>query len=308
MPIDHRAGYSEDTAVKQRDFSYVLGVLLKVAQSCMRQEWAHREFLYFDLNAGPGAVGGIEGSPLIFTRLALQLGLPFRAFFFEQDDDSAESLRLALEAVTPPAERHRLRIVRGDHCHGVPWVLGEHLGVLTSRQRKWAYGLAYGDGNGKTDAPFAPMADLASAFPRVDLLLNVNATVYKRQRGGDPAAGFLLDDVSGIRKAHRLIRKPVGIHQWTMVFQTNWSGAPEFGQIGFRNLRSAEGRAIAEKVNFSKREIGVDGPPFVTVRPTGPMPSISVTRGSSPFGGPPSSVAAASASGATRQGPRSRTT
>ena len=293
MPLDRGAGYSEGTVIKQRDFTYVLGVLLRVAQSCMARSWAYPEFLYFDLNAGPGIVGGIEGSPLIFMRAALSMGLPFRAFFFEKDKASAYALRDALESVCPQPQRDRLRVVHGDHTRGVDWKLTDDLSGLPS---KWVYGLAYGDGNGRTDAPFTPMAALAERFSQVDLLLNVNATVYKRERGAKPEAGFLLDGIGSIKKAHRLIREPVGIHQWTMLFQTNWIGAPEFEQIGFRRLNSDEGREIAARVNFSKREIER---PFVLRRPIGPTPNTFAIRDSSLSAPSSSSGVAASVSGAT---------
>lgn len=248
MPIEHAAGYSADTIVKQRDFKYVLDVMLDVAASCMqRYAGAHKEFLYFDLNAGPGVVGGIEGSPLIFTQMALEKDLPFRAYFFETVEESAYLLREALESVCPPKQRKQLRIILGDHNWTVPWAIKERLADVP---RKWVYGLAYGDGNGKLDAPFGPMVDLATRFRQVDLLLNVNATVYKRERGANPAAGFLLDRVGEIDKAHRLIRTPVGVHQWTMLFQTNWVQSPRFEQIGFSPLDSDAGQRIAARVNF----------------------------------------------------------
>lgn len=298
MPLDHGAGHSEDTAVKQRDFGYVLGTLLKVANAVMQRDYAHKEFLYFDLNAGPGVVGGVEGSPLIFARMAATLGLPFRAFLFEEDDENARRLSDALRDVCAEhgADVRRLQIIPGDHNKSVPWFIQEHLASLPSR---WTYGLGYGDGNGKTDAPFGPMAALAARFPRVDLLLNVNATIYKRLRGANPSAGFLLDDLSVIKKAQRLIREPVGIHQWTMVFQTNWDRPPEFGEIGFRRLDSDEGRRIAGTVNFSKPERRGRGQlrlAFEDGRPTAPMPSTSDTPVSVPCAPLPSHGATASAS------------
>lgn len=302
MPLDESAGFSADTAVKQRDFGYVLGVLLKVAQSCMQRSWAHGEFLYFDMNAGPGVVGGIEGSPLIFVKTALEIGLPFRAFFFEEKRGNADRLQVALESACPESQRDRLKVIVGDHNWTVPWALKEHLATVP---RKWVYGLGYGDGNGKTDAPFGPMEALAARFPQTDLVLNVNATVYKRERGGNPSAAFLLDHLGSIDKAHCLIRRPVGIHQWTMLFLTNWIGAPEFEQIGFRALGSLEGREIAARVNFSKREVAGSPHPFGLSLPTEAMPSTSDTRSSSPSGRSSLSGAAASASDVTGRAPQS---
>jgi hypothetical protein len=252
-------------------------------------------------------VGGIEGSPLIFTRTALDIGLPFRAFFFEKDDDNALHLADALHELCKErgADGTRLQIIPGDHNSAVPWFVDTHLATLP---HGGVFGLGYGDGNGKDDAPFVPMAALADRFPQVDLLLNVNATIYKRLRGANPDAGYLLDSLGGIAKKHRLIREPVGIHQWTMVFQTNWATAPEFSQIGFRRLSSPDGRRIVEQVNFSKREVSGSTAPFAARRPIAATPSISGTPASSPSGPTPSPVAAASASGAAMPARPSPTT
>jgi len=298
MPIDNGAGHSDYTIIKQRDFERVLGTIIGVARSprCMGQAWAHKEFLYFDLNAGPGVVGGIEGSPLIFARRALEMGLPFRAFFFEQ---SNENVRRLSDALADLCERRgvstdRLQIIPGDHNRTVPWFVAEHLAKLP---RDWVYGLAYGDGNGRDDSPFGALAVLSKRFPRVDHLVNVNTAIYKRVRGARPDARFLMDDLAGITKEFRLIREPAGRWGWTMVLMTKWGKVPELREIGFRRLDSEEGRLIFERVNFSKPE-RESGHPFVQSRPIGPTPSTSVTPGSSPSAPMSSPAAMASASGA----------
>jgi hypothetical protein len=109
----------------------------------------------------------------------------------------------------------------------------------------------------------------------------------------------LLDDLSGIDKKYRLIRKPIGEWQWSMVMMTNWEKVPEFRELGFRRLDSQEGRDIFERVNYSKRERQAASPPFAPSLPIGPTPNTSVTPDFSPSAPSSSSVVAASASGAT---------
>jgi len=300
VPIENGAGHSEYTVTKQRDFEHVLDTILGVARSprCMGQAWAHKEFVYIDLNAGPGVVGGIEGSPLIFTRRALDLGIPFRAFFFESKSENVHRLSDALADLCESrgVSTDRLQIVPGDHNSTVPWFVETHLASLP---RDWVYGLAYGDGNGRDDSPFGPLATIAQRFPRIDHLVNVNTAIYKRVRGAHPDARFLLDDLAGIDKKHRLIRKPIGEWQWSMVLMSNWGRVPEFRELGFRRLDSEEGRDIFERVNYSKRERDDIARPFVQSPPIAVTPSTSGIPASSPFGPSSSSVAAASASAAT---------
>lgn len=309
MPLDSKAGHSEYTVTKQRDFEKVLNTILGVARSprCMGQSWAHKEFIYFDLNAGPGIVGGIEGSPLVFTRRVLDLGVPFRAYFFESDADNVRRLSDALAdlCASRGVSTDALQIIPGNHNHTVPWFVTEHLAGLPS---DWVYGLAYGDGNGRDDSPFGPLATLAKRFPRIDHLVNVNTTIYKRVRGALPDARFLQDDIAGIDKTVHLIRKPVGRWGWTMLLMTRWAGVPELRGLGFRRLDSAEGRRIFEGVNYSARERESAARPLGESRPIAPMPSTSVTPGSSPSVPMSSLVAAASASGATAPAQPSPTT
>lgn len=308
MPIDAAAGYSDDTGVKQRDFEYVLRPLLAVARSCMKQSWAHSEFYYLDLNPGPGIVGGHEGSPIIFLRTALSLGLPFRAFFFEKDEASVYRLREAAERACPPSERWRVRVVLGDHGYTVAAKMATDLAELP---KKWVYGLAYADPNGMIDLPLEPMASLAERFPQMDQLVNISATTYKRVRLAGQHPRYLLGDLKKIKKSVAMVREPVGRWQWTMVFLTNWAKAPEYKRAGFWRIDTPEGRDIVDRVNFSKseREAGrTASGPFGANRPTGAMRNTFGTPDSLPFGLSFSSGVAASASAATRPVPLSRTT
>jgi hypothetical protein len=299
MPIEHGAGHSEYTAIKQRDFEKVLSTFLRVARSprCMGQHWAHKEYLYFDLNAGPGYVNGIEGSPLIFARRALTERVPFREILFEADNDNVGRLSDALcnLCASRGVSADRIQVVPGDHNKTVPWFIAEHLGSLP---RGGCYGLAYGDGNGRDDSPFGPLAAIAERFSLVDLLVNVNSGIYKRVRGAHPDARFLENDLAGIDKKFSLIRKPAGQWGWTMVLMTNWANVPEFREIGFRRLDSEEGRRIFEQVNYSAREREAADSPLGQSQPTAPMPSTFVIPASSLSAPSSSSGVAASASAA----------
>lgn len=306
MPLENGAGHSDYTATKQHDFEHVLDTILGVARSpkCMGQDWAHKEFVYFDLNAGPGFVGGIEGSPLIFIRRAFDARIPFRAYLFEADAANVHRLSDAIVRLCESRgmSTNRIQIIPGDHNNTVPWFIAEHLADLP---RAGVYGLAYGDGNGRDDSPFGPLATIARRFRMVDHLVNVNSAIYKRVRGAHPDARSLLDDLAGIDKKFHLIRKPAGQWSWTMLLMTNWEKVPEFRELGFRRLESAEGRAIFERVNFSKRERDEAARPFVPSPPIAPTPSTSGILASSPSAPSSSSVAAASASGATPSAPPS---
>jgi hypothetical protein len=280
VPIDGAAGFSEYTAIKQRDFGYVMETLIKIAKSprCMGAEWAHPEYLYIDLNAGSGVVGGYEGSPLIFARAAQRLGLRFRGWLFERDQKSVYRLEQALrESCSDVAGC--FSIVCGDHNETVPRMLERGLHTLP---KDWVFGLVYADPNGQIDLPLGPMRLLAERFPRVDQLVNVGATTYKRTRGAGLSDAYLLDDLETVHKRHRLLRRVVGRWQWTMALLTNWPNAPEFSQIGFRKSTSAEGQQISRDINFSSKELSALLLPLDLSLPTVPMPSTSVIPASSP--------------------------
>jgi hypothetical protein len=117
-----------------------------------------------------------------------------------------------------------------------------------------ADGLVYADPYGLL--PVELLQQFALRFARVDQLLCVTATGYKRFRTA-ATPRYLQRDVQVIGKRYAWVREPVKGDAWqqTMIFLTNWNGWPHLKQLGFWSLASPEGRALMDRLNYSKPEM-----------------------------------------------------
>lgn len=282
MPFDGPAGFSKDTPVKQEHFRTVLQVHLLVVQAILQKHsWAHREYLYLDLTAGPGIVDGAMGSPLIFLQEATRLGIPFRAYFCEQKPNAVLRLREAvnrLHAKVGPFSGV-WSVLEGDSKDTIGSLIANKLRGLPAK----GYGLAYADPNG-TDIPIDTMRRLADVpkLATLDFLVHVGATHYKR---GGLKTGLLRTDLRRIGKPYMQFREPIGIHQWTFAILTGWNAFPKFAPIGFWPADSPAGQRIEDLLNLTREEFerrGMLPLPFDDPHPTEPTPNTCDTPGSAP--------------------------
>lgn len=66
MSKQNGVGISKYTQEKQRVFSSVLGMHLKIAKSIMSREgWVGKKYIYVDMHAGPGKYNGDNRLPII---------------------------------------------------------------------------------------------------------------------------------------------------------------------------------------------------------------------------------------------------
>jgi three-Cys-motif partner protein len=276
MPLDGSAGHGTTTATKQEHFTTVLGTHMATAMAIIaksrRGGWRHHpKYVYFDLNAGPGIVGGHVGSPLIFLRLATERRMPFEAHFFEKDPASAAALKeniklLALEIGPPPG---RVFVATGD-SNGLVATAIDKLETRTDR----TFGLVYTDPNNH-QIPIKAITTLAeqAKLQKIDFLFHVAGTAYKRVRGASGLDVQMSRDIRQAGKKLLLIRDPIGAWQWTFALATNWVDMPPFKSIGFHRVDQPDGEAVERRINSPLPK----GSPR-----TGRMPSTSVTRRSSP--------------------------
>lgn len=303
MPLQGSAGYSSYTPVKQEQFRYIVRTHLRIVQAIQAKHraYTHQEYFYFDLNAGAGMDGtGRAGSPLIFLEEATHLAMPFRAYFFERDPETAALLR---ESIGQLAERMGMlsgawKLSEGDHSDTIESATHEirSLDLL-------GYGLAYGDPNG-ADPPVAPMQTLTHirALKCLDYLIHVGATSYKRARNGRR----LSTDLRAVGKRHILLREPQDRWQWTFGLLTDWDQHPDFRKMRFHRAESVIGQEIERRMDLTREEYeeALRMPlPFpsemeeeipngdwpgnstgVQHRLTEPTPNTSAIRDSSPFG------------------------
>lgn len=272
--------YSDHTPVKLHQFQGIVQAHLRIVRGIFfRHRWAHRDYLYLDLNAGPGRyASGDAGSPLIFIDAAERTGIPYRAWFFEQDPGVASRLGTALDGVDRACGRSE--VIVGDHR-----TMGSRLAGELRQIEAPVYGLIYLDPPGSPVTGSVEVVRDLLAGPRccrMDVLVYVAATNQKRvaRSHGRP---HLLDDLAVIGKRHVWLRLPQGRHQWTFAILTDWNEFPEFRRMGFRRLGTPEGDELAERLNFSRgerMESAVLPLPFAGIQRTGPTPSTCDIHGS----------------------------
>jgi len=253
---DCSAMCSEHTPEKQRNFAYFLGAYLKSTKSIIaRSRLPGSSLFYIDMNSGPGAPYGQEGSPLIFIRHAQSVNIPYKAFLIEEDLRSVDSLRVYVK------DNPNVHVLPGDNNLILPQCLdriGSEYGGLSP------YGLCYADPNGPIDQ--LPFEALAAASLRretrvMDYLIHISATIIKRVRCNKQCAfkSDLNSMISKINKKHWVLWRPSGPFQWVFLWGTNWENPPLFKKFGCVSLKSPEGQNLIDMLSRSEPERSMSG-------------------------------------------------
>jgi len=233
---------SDTTEQKQEIFEKLLRNHINICLNIFDKFYIqNKTYQYIDAFAGPGKCNDdLDGSPLIFKRIALDhLVNIVPPYFFEIDTD---------HAITLQRELGMFGIVEvGNSKELVCKLLGSDT----------QYGIAYLDPYGGEDLykdAIEASRILASKYPKLDIVLNVNATSIKRPRGAGFTNLFLIDMLDSITKKSWIISEPYGKHQWTFAIGTNWPDWAEWESAGFYNLDSKDGQEILTILNFTKNE------------------------------------------------------
>ena len=138
-------------------------------------------YWHIDLNAGCGwnEVVDCEGSPLVFLREAEHAERRFNAVFCDLDAEAVRSLEGRLPAAPAGCV---VRTFAGDNADALD-AFGNWI-VAAGEKPQYAVGTCLADPNGVRSLPIDGLARFASAFPRIDLIVNLNISLFSRFRGG----------------------------------------------------------------------------------------------------------------------------
>lgn len=224
----------------------------------------------------------IKGSPLITLRAALDEAIPIKMVLCEKDRAHCRDLYEAL--VDEVMDYHLetwghesacdgcagcdrwlaaeyldelVTILEGDHNETIPALLAGYPEVWGGKRP--FFGLIYADPYGAKGANgpgLLPMEALSRVpcLSRVEILINVSATAYKRARRAGAMETYLFADLAPIKRAHRWIREPVGRWQWTMILATNTPRLTLTRSLGFHRSDTPEGAALIDRLNISAHE------------------------------------------------------
>lgn len=256
---------SDATPIKHADFDAIVRAQMRASKAILaRHAYLDPFYYYIDLNAGSGSPGGIDGSPLLFMRIARELDVPYRAWFMERDP--AEYDRLVANV-----EQERLKGVPfgsrvypefGDHNRTIGSVITAILNGV--RRGSGVIGLAYTDPYGLDGLAIQPLAALAALkqFKQLDMLLHANSIIYKRVRTAFDRDCYLSSDLASIthgsdgaiRKSCVWIQEPYGKQQWTTYILSNWYDFPRFTKRMIHPIDSAAGIEIERRLNLTESE------------------------------------------------------
>lgn len=236
---------SEHTPSKQKSLKAALELHIKLfetikASDLQRFPYHHWEpYCYIDLNAGRGQdEKGNDGSPLIFLELAKAYGLNYHAYLYEQDAIDALSLNQHI------ANRGFLKAeVR---CQ-------DHHALLTETVTKglWQYGIVYADPSNAAPS-WEVLESIKLQSPRMDILVNLACASYKR-KVKLPDYVHLHEHLFALKKLW-FVREPIGKHQWSILFGTDWVRYPEDQKNNYHSIESERGRELLDQIVYTHSE------------------------------------------------------
>lgn len=236
-------GYSTsgNTPTKDVHFREIIKTHLKIVRVITRKySWAHPDYHYLDLNAGPGIdQNNRVGSPIEFVSQANAAGVEYAAWFHEENPKTAQRLSNFINS--------NCQIVLGDHNETLP--------KLLPRIPKNAYGLIYADPTGKIP-PFELLSKFSRYSKLIDILIYVSSANIKREYFAPKCEcnKRLSQFMAMISKQNWIVRQPQAKHQWTFLIGSNWDSFPVFEKLGFHRTTSIEGQAIMHRLDTTNKE------------------------------------------------------
>lgn len=255
-------GQSEHTEEKQYGLSKILGQWLSIVDRITTKYKIDRPILYADMNAGSGWNEEVNciGSPLLFLNEAKTHTFKRDVYFIESNTNALIELA---ERVYEVGELDA-NLINGNHNEVMPEIVKKHNGL----------GLIYHDPNGLPSFDLLRSLSQFRNFDKVDILIRISGTNYKRIRNGVDSFGKkrqileligkypnLKDQLKSINKKQWIIRDIIDPdpYQWTFLLGTNWTEYKAWESQGFYKIDSSKGAAILNRVSHTIKELGEFG-------------------------------------------------
>lgn len=221
------------TEKKQRGVSFALEINAAVLRKHLWMSYHH-----IDINSGSGEnhIVGCVGTPITAI-----LSLPDNVAFTFVDHNIKQCEALAAHPLVIK-NSHRCEIV----CQDNGAYLYETL-LRTSDYKKRGSILVDPEGY---DIPLEALQEVMQRYPKMDLILHLNATSTKR---GLTKAIRLSQMLDMMNKTNWQLRLPLSMHQFTLAIGRNFKGG-DYRAQGFFHGTSPEGRAIEEYLSVAKAD------------------------------------------------------
>jgi hypothetical protein len=247
---DDAHGQGATTELKERGMSGAFAVTMKVIKYAGLKRFT---YWHIDSNCACGFnyEAGCIGSPLAFLEVARLLQCThFRAFFIDNRQEATEELKERINGNT------RCEVLCMNNRDALPLIAKQIR--QTERNPQFAMGTVLCDPNGYFygDAvPIDQLVDFCREFPRIDVILNLNAR-WRRMVCGHIRKGtwkkqcYSLYELPGLlNRKHWLIRNIIskGGDQFVLLVGRNFR-VEDHKALGFYHWESPEGQLILRKV------------------------------------------------------------
>jgi hypothetical protein len=249
VPFEAMRGHGqsfENTVDKERAIWSAISISLQVGSARKLRDRGFT-FWFLDANAGSGHndFANVPGSPVVFHLAADRWlrGLRRCAFLCDINRDAITHLSDRLGAwssssILLPYDNEEVLEVFAERirsCENPRFAVGC---IIADPNGYW-YRNARGEG-----PPIKGLVKFASEFPRIDIVLNLNARAYRLQRGQGHGVLPPLEVLASLKKKYWLVRytKHRGDH-WLLAVGRNFETDPH-SSLGFHRLDSEAGRAI----------------------------------------------------------------
>lgn len=248
----------EITIDKERCLGSALTMTMKIANA----KFGGQGFPYwhFDANAGCGHndIVDVPGSPIVFHAAAdaCLAGMERRAFFCDKNVAALKELDSRLSQqwksssyLLPGDNEEALEVFAenirqsGDRPH---FAIGS---VIVDPNGYWYRNKTTGDG-----PPIASLLRFVAEFPRIDIILNLNARIYRLQRGNGHHVSPPRDVLASLRKSNWLVRYTHhgSSNDWLLAVGRNIVTG-DHRKIEFHKLDSDEGHQVMLKVEGGRQ-------------------------------------------------------
>lgn len=252
-------GQGKGTTRKEEGFAVIFRASLAISKGGSALSWP---YWHIDCNSGCGIndrSGDVcDGSPIVFLKEAVASGRCFHSYFCDKDETATKDLNARVASV-------------GIRYPNIAEVVCEDNGAFLRRMAirirsaenpKYAIGSVIVDPNGfqsqrESAYPRDALKEFAQEFPRIDLILNLNISLFARVQGCKrnsikgfdawPTIDELMDELN---RRHWLVRSPgknPGEKFVTLVGRNIESGQNKIHE--FYRRESVEGRHILEKLS-----------------------------------------------------------
>jgi len=248
MPSTPGQGQGQTTRDKEIGFDAVMRRNARLAKNVMRKnKWVEYSYWHFDLNAGKGwnDTAQVLGSPILAIHAIRDYFQDKHfCFFVDISGDAIGSLSVRKE-IDP--ERHFLHLGdNSDFASSIP-----HLIKAKGEKPYFALGSVYCDPNA-TDVPMDALAALAKECNRLDIIINVQCTSFKRTGSAFPISSLHLM----LQKKYWLIRRHSPSDPWQSTILIGSNGDFDaYESKGLVFLDSPEGQRIARQCEHTRAEL-----------------------------------------------------